>query len=563
MILLAVLACALPAAVSADAGTGSAPVASGSGVEVPSGSVLGPEPAPTPTAGSTGHPRIESVYSNPVADGDAGEAVLLHFRTPTDAAGWTLRDEAGHVATLPNETLSGRVWWSPEPDAVEVDADVPVREPGGRLLLANGGDGIELRRPDGTVVDEVSYDRAPEGERYRRVDAGEWRWRQLGVSLLEPVETTPASATAFVLPDAPDAVVDELRDADRRILLAGYTLTSDRVVEALREAHGRGVEVRVLLEGSPVGGTSSRQADALDRLADAGVPVRVLAGERDPFRYHHAKYAVVDDRAIVLSENWKPAGTGGRASRGWGTVLRDPALAGELAALFEADRSGPGSVSWTAHRDSVEPVEAGSATGRFPQHFAPAAVEVERARVLVAPDNARSELADLVREANSSVYVHQVSIDGADDPLLRAAIAAARNGTEVEILLGSATYVESENRALAEEIDGIAAREDLPLSADLAEPRGRFARTHVKGVIVDERHVVVGSLNWNPTAYGENREVVVVLTGAAVAGYYAEVFRADARDATIWSVPIGLVVAVVAAWVLLGGVAVRRISWYS
>lgn len=521
----------------------------------------GPDPVANATAGPPGPPRFESVYPNPLADGDVGESVLVRFPEPTNVTGWTLVDDAGHVAGLPDETLDGRVRLSPDPGALAGGSNATVRELDGRLRLANGGDVLALRRPDDTVVDEISYDRAPEAERYHRTDEGTWRWRPLGATSLEPVETVPASATTFVLPDAPEVVESELRDAERRILLAGYTLSSERVADALVDAHERGVEVRVLLEGAPVGGVSSRQADALDRLVAAGIQVAVLAGERDPFRYHHAKYAVVDDRAIVLSENWKPSGTGGHSNRGWGVVLRDQGMATGLASLFEADRTGPGTESWTAYRDAVDPVDYGAATDVYPRHFPPEAVPVERARLLVAPDNARRELAALVRSANESVAVHQVGIDGTDDSLLRAAIDAARNGTEVEILLSSADYAASENRALASEVDAIAAREDLPITADLANPRGRFDSTHVKGVIVDERHVVVGSLNWNPTAYGENREVVVALTGEEVAGYYAEVFRADARERTRWRVPIGVVATILVAWLGLGALGWRRISW--
>jgi cardiolipin synthase len=504
--------------------------------------------------------ELVAVYPNPTADGDAGEYVVVDVPAGTDASGWTLVDDEGTVAQLPDRTISGRTVLSPEPDAVPGRVGGPVLPLAGRLRLANGGDVVELRRPNGSVVAAASYERAPEGELYSRRDGG-WTWRVPGSTSWDPVSTTPASARAFVLPDAPGVVEEELRSADDRILLAGYTLTSERVTAALLDAHRRGVEVRVLLEGSPVGGTSHRQADALDRLSAAGITASVFAGDRDPFGVYHAKYAVVDDRALVLTENFKPAGTGGHSSRGWGVVLDGAQTASELARVFRADRTGPGVVSWEGHRSAVDPVARGASGGRYPMHFAPEALPVERARLLVAPDNALDEVAALIRSANDSIRIQQMAIEGIDDPLLQASIDAARNGTEVEILLSGASYVKSDNRELVREIDLLAAREDLPISASIVDPRGRFSKVHAKVAIVDDKHVVLGSLNWNPAAYQENREVVVVLTGEEIAGYYGAVYDADAREHPVWELPRSLAAAVCVLWLVLGLLAIARIRW--
>ncbi|GAB3682282.1 phospholipase D-like domain-containing protein [Salinarchaeum chitinilyticum] len=512
------------------------------------------------SAADAATPSIVGLTPNPLADEDAGESVVVNFPGPTNASGWTVVDDEGAVAEFPGKTLHGRVVLSTEPAAVSAASTASVQRLDGELRLANGGDAIELRRPGGTVVSEVSYQSAPEGERYRW-HGGEWEWNVPGSTSLDPAETTPASATAFVLPDAPQVVETTLRDAERRIFLGGYTLTSDRVVGALVDAQQRDVDVRVVLEGSPVGGMSQQQVDALDALSSAGVSVTVFAGERDPFGVHHAKYAVVDDSALVLTENFKPAGTGGHSSRGWGVVVEGPQTASELAALFHADRTGPGTIDWAEYGATVDPVPGGSSTETYPTHFAPKSVPVDRTKLLVAPDNARSEVESLLRSANHSIEIQQMAIEGIDDSLLQASIAAARNGTEVDVLLSSASYARAENSALVEEIDRLAAEENLPIDAKLVEPRGRFSKVHAKVAIVDDRHVILGSLNWNPAAYNENREVVLVLTGEEVAAYYADVFEADARDEPLWPIPTGLVAAVCVLWIVLALLAIARIRW--
>ncbi len=51
-------------------------------------------------------------------------------------------------------------------------------------------------------------------------------------------------------------------------------------------------------------------------------------GDPAPYRYDHAKYMVIDQRAILLtSENFKYSGfppAGMTGNRGWGVYLEDP-----------------------------------------------------------------------------------------------------------------------------------------------------------------------------------------------------------------------------------------------
>lgn len=49
---------------------------------------------------------------------------------------------------------------------------------------------------------------------------------------------------------------------------------------------------------------------------------------------------------MVLTENYKPAGTVGRSSRGWGIVLDDPEVVVHLAQVFRADTGWRDPVPW-------------------------------------------------------------------------------------------------------------------------------------------------------------------------------------------------------------------------
>jgi phosphatidylserine/phosphatidylglycerophosphate/cardiolipin synthase-like enzyme len=501
--------------------------------------------------------RVVAAYPNPVASEDRGEFVVVRLPPPGSGVRVALSDGESTVR-LPVADAPGNltIAVSPEPGAARSTTDLPVVE--GSLALANDGERLRLLA-DGSAIDRVEYADAPEGERWRR--DGTPRWFPVGLRDRPVRPFGSACATAFLLPDSPEVPLETLRRADRRILLAGYTFTSRPTAEALVAAADRGVSVRVLVEGEPVGGASARQAAALDYLAANGVEVEVSAGPRARFSYHHPKYAVVDDRALVLTENWKPAGTGGRDSRGWGVRVRSPELAAALADTFRGDAGWRDTVRWERFRSGRRFREAPPANGSYPERRPPRRVNVERVRLVTAPGNAETALVGVVDNASERVDVVQPTLGGRGQPFVRAAVRAADRGVRVRVLLSSAWYVADENRALAERLNRLAERRGVPLAVRVARPGARFGKIHAKGVVADDV-AVVGSLNWNNHSARENREVALALTGDEVAGYYRRSFEADwkASRAPFGDgdrLPVGLAVAAVVAVLAAVGVATR------
>ncbi|MFW5948577.1 MAG: phospholipase D-like domain-containing protein, partial [Halolamina sp.] len=380
---------------------------------------------------------VLELYPDPVRDGDAGEYILLHL---PESGNWSVSDGESAVRLRKH---SGRVLVTPDPDIVETAGD-DAAVVQGSFALANTGETVTLRRGE-EQVDRVRYTETTEGERY--LPASD-EWRPRGLEPRAPVATGPTNATAFLLPDSPEVPLDTLRSAEDRLLIAGYTFTSDRVADALVAANERGVEVRVLVEAEPVNGASAEQARVLDRLGGAGIEVRVIGVGASRFAFHHPKYAVADDRALVLSENWKPSGVGGASSRGWGIRTENGSTADELASLFRHDADGHDTLPWSTFSDGREFESAPAANGSYPAEFTPDRVHVTNVTLLTAPGNAEGELVGSIDGADERVDVLQPSLGRQDNALVRATLRAAQRDVEVRILLSGAWYSAEENEAL-------------------------------------------------------------------------------------------------------------------
>ncbi len=504
---------------------------------------------------ATEDPRIVGALPNPVAPEDAGEFVLLSVPEGVSNGTMTLSDGESSI-TLP-ALRPGTVAITTEPEAV-VDRPEPVTGVDGTLSLSNAGENLTLQY-DGRQVDTLEYTDAPEGE---LLDdrPGRDRWHPIGATQLSPIRAGGGHVNAFLLPDAPDVPRDLLSGATERILLGGYTFASTEHTRQLVAAAQRGVDVSVLLDAAPVGGLSRQSATLLDRLIRAGVTVRVLDGPVARYDFYHPKYAVVDDQALVTSENWKSSGIGGAGNRGWGIVSNQTAVVNGLARVFRADAGGRDTATWQNHTVLKRTLESRPpAQGSYPPGRNPATLPVDATRLLVAPDNAEQAVVGAIDNATSSVQVLQVGIGSTNQPFLRATLRAARRGVDVDVLLSGTWYAEADNSHLIAWLREVADREELPLRARLAESGPRFSRVHAKGVVIDGDQALVGSLNWNNNSARDNREVLVDIRGEAVGQYFSEAFRAD-WEQTGWQLGLGVGLAVLVA-ALIAIFRARRIRF--
>lgn len=148
-------------------------------------------------------------------------------------------------------------------------------------------------------------------------------------SLLPPGDPRPVPAPeAYFSPGdgCRERVVSLLGACRDRVDVCVFTITDDRITDALVEAHRRGVRVRVITDNEKALDLGSD----IDRLERAGIPVRV---DHTPDHMHH-KFAVFDGQRLVTgSYNW----TRSASAANWENiiVLGEPPLIARFQEVFE------------------------------------------------------------------------------------------------------------------------------------------------------------------------------------------------------------------------------------
>jgi len=429
----------------------------------------------------------------------------------------------------------------------------------GRLVLADEGDEVLLVDQVGDLVDVLTYGKSsysglgwsgekvaapPEGKALRREGESphsdsdtknDWAVGTLGRSILIPVEAG-SMVEPFLCPDQMRyMLLREISFAHSSVSIEVYILSDPALASALVSASSRGVRIRILVEGEPVGGLTESQSSILQALRQSGCEVYLSCGFHGfkRFDYLHPKFMVVDGRrALLASENFAPTSLEG--NRGWGVSVESQRVAGAFLEVFEHDVD-------PRYPDikALEMDPSFSAPGLEGQFIVsgggvPEAMRADIETVL-APDFGYPAILSLIDGARSRLYLELYYMTDQWRPGLdpyQSILSAARRGVSVRLILDGNWYNNEEgkgNSALAERMNSVALHEGLDLRAKTLSPFHGIDTLHNKGAIADDKALVC-SINWVRASFERNREAGVVIDSAQVAAYFAQAFEEDWVD---------------------------------
>ncbi|RME72791.1 MAG: DUF1669 domain-containing protein [Planctomycetota bacterium] len=153
-------------------------------------------------------------------------------------------------------------------------------------------------------------------------------WLEELVRLLEPRPDHEPRAEAHFSPGRSclERIVSLFAEAQHSVEVCVFTITDDRITNAIGDAHRRGVRLRVITDDDKA---LDRGSD-IEQLVRWGIEVR-----RDDSPHHmHHKFAIFDGRLVLTgSYNWTRSAE--RANQENLVVLEHPALIAAFSRTFE------------------------------------------------------------------------------------------------------------------------------------------------------------------------------------------------------------------------------------
>ncbi|CAD6494303.1 MAG: Cardiolipin synthase [Candidatus Argoarchaeum ethanivorans] len=556
------------------------------------------------------NPIITEVYYDTYLEGDtSGEFIRIHNPTggSIDIGGWQITDRIG-IIKFPgwaNINAGSSLYLAYNATAfydemllradfehgVNSDQTQNMDRYGWGLRLNDAGDEVILKDSEDRIIDVVVYGNSvyagdgwigvpvkdvAEGvilERDKNETTGQYEdtntsadWDDYRVYVVGQshfsYETFSfnGNVTVFTSPDSSFIeIANAIDNAQESIYLNVYEFHNFYLMDRIINATKRGVDVKIMLEGDPVGGIGDEEKYIANETVAAGGAVRFMINNKsegiyDRYAFNHAKYALIDNEStIIMSENWKNTGVPTNntfGNRGWGIIINNPDVTNYFSEVFVEDWKPASRDSFSfAANDPVFVNKYGTPspgfvpdrtvpTGNYSHPFDSEIISgTFHVSPVLAPDTSLMQtksIIGMIERAESSVYVEQLyikkwgsSADRKPNPFLEAVINASRRGCEAKILLNP-TYSFESNQATIDYVRSAAANEGLDLDAKFIDIENTgLNKTHNKGVIVDNSKVLISSINWNENSAASNREAGVIVENEDAAGFYTDVFLYD------------------------------------
>jgi phosphatidylserine/phosphatidylglycerophosphate/cardiolipin synthase-like enzyme len=261
-------------------------------------------------------------------------------------------------------------------------------------------------------------------------------------------------------------LVGAIKKATKQIDITIFRFDARELQRALESAVTRGVKVHALIAHTSGGGAKRLRKLELDLLS-AGVTVSRT--DDDLLRYHNKMLMIDSETLYTLGFNFTRLDI--EKSRSMGVATRNKAIVAEATKLFEADSTRQ---PYTASHDAF----------------------------LVSPENARTGLANFIKNAKKELLIYDMKIS--DRQMLKLLQDRVKAGVDVRVI----GKVSKKGEGLkAEKMPGM--------------------RLHLRAMLRDGSELFLGSMSLRGVELDKRREVGVIVKERAAAKQFREIFEED------------------------------------
>ena len=261
-------------------------------------------------------------------------------------------------------------------------------------------------------------------------------------------------------------LVVAIKKATKQIDITIFRFDVKELQRALESAVTRGVKVHALIAHTSGGGVKRLRKLELDLLS-AGVTVSRT--DDDLLRYHNKMLMIDGETLYTLGFNFTRLDI--EKSRSMGVATKNKAIVAEATKLFEADSTRQ---PYTASHDAF----------------------------LVSPENARTGLANFIKNAKKELLIYDMKIS--DRQMLKLLQDRVKAGVDVRVL-------------------GKVGKKGVGLKAE----KMPVMRLHLRAMLRDGSDLFLGSMSLRGVELDKRREVGVIVKERAAAKQFRDIFEED------------------------------------
>ena len=280
-------------------------------------------------------------------------------------------------------------------------------------------------------------------------------------------------------------ILNTIEGAKKSLDIKMFQFTDPVLIQAVIQAHRRGVAVRVMLNPSRFTGEHDND-EAFELFRNAKVNVK----ETNPkYPITHEKSMVVDGKqAFIMSLNWAPKYFG--LTRDYGLVTNDPEEVAEVAGCFEAD--------W--NRTDFTPPQVSN--------------------LIWSVGRSRQEVINFIDGAGKTLYIqHEKYVD---TPVIEA-LVRAKTKRDVKVHATALPVHSLRDFYILEGVAGLRLLEDLGINVH----KLHGIHLHAKLILADKQRALLSSFNIYPKCFNERRELGIRFSDHDLIKRLVKIFELD------------------------------------
>jgi len=289
----------------------------------------------------------------------------------------------------------------------------------------------------------------------------------------------------IILPDdSSRPVLDAVNAANRSLRIKMFAFSYRPLLDAVVDAHRRGVQVKVMLNPERRDGETDNDY-ARNILRENEVSV---AESNPAFRVTHEKSMVVDDEyAFVESSNWTHENF--TTTRDYAVVTPRTQEVTEITECFDAD--------WS--RETFVPRDD--------------------SRLVWCPDNGRARIAEFIDSSSETLFIQNERYQ--DPVIIERLERASRRGVKIHVMARRPHHLKADK--LVEGISGLRMLEDVGIKIHQL----KHLKLHAKMILADHQRAIVGSVNLSPGSFDHRRELAIEVDDDTVVKRLAKISHHD------------------------------------
>jgi len=279
--------------------------------------------------------------------------------------------------------------------------------------------------------------------------------------------------------EALSSFLTKISSAKNRIFAEVYILTEKRIISEFCAAQERGVDVRVILEGQ-VYGFPAMNKTSFNKLSACGV--KVVYADNLKFTFTHSKFLLLDNSFMI----------------GTGNFSHSAFVTNREIYFFGTDFTNVKSLEQIFFYDFDHKQMVVSLSGTL----------------LASPDTSRTKIETALRSAKKEILLYMESLS--DKSIMSILVERARAGVDIQILLGYEKNRDEDKNVQALIAAGVRVR----------SPKKPYI--HAKAVLIDQKTLYLGSVNFTANSLDNNREIGVLFNpNSNIQAPFVNTFKKD------------------------------------